>query len=313
MFFERSLNGLAEVARKAEDNTKLQIYAAKVRKDRNKIAEIVNKAIFSEEEISSEEDKQCSKDYAIAEIVKSLSMIGEFDLARQALASIVDREKSAKARMALSEESRDLEDLRDLERFVNSEMIDGFEKDRMTEKLIALLSKEKKYIWAEVLAKNSENPISNYGVIAKKALENNDQDISIEFALNGQEIDPLFAIFHNVLMKDVQKARELAERMQDLWWGSFYRSWAYYFIYRSNGSSEDIDRAASIILEAIKNEELHGSSSEYFELALKIAMISKNAEMVERLSKLLDPLNWRSQEIMEKSFEKLFSSGKKIR
>lgn len=288
-FFERSLSSLVQAAEKI-DSISLQIYIAKIREDKEKLAEIVNNAISL---------------YEIATIVEALSLIGEFELARKATKAIASREKAAEAMMAIAEKSGDLEDLRNLERYIKYEMTDDFEQNSFMEKLICLLAKERNYIWAEVLAKNSDHVTFNFGKIAKGALENGDLDMAIEYALIGEDADILFEILKGILAEDFQKARDLAERMQDLWWGSFYRSEAYFGIYLSSGKSEDIEKAASIIMDAIKNKESSDSLDSYCDLAIKIAIKCKNSEMIEELSGLLDPSNWRDQEIIKKSVERL--------
>lgn len=108
-FFEKSLNSLAGVAEKITDSITLQVYAAKIKGNSGRIAEIVRSAI-----LSKSDEREDISDYKIKGLVGSLSLIGEFELAREAAATISDKNKAAEAMLCIAKESRDLEDLRNI-------------------------------------------------------------------------------------------------------------------------------------------------------------------------------------------------------
>jgi len=305
-FFEKSLNSFADVAEKMTDSVTLQIYAAKINGNKDQLEQIARSATESCQE------KECYvRDYEIKEIIRSLSLVGELELAREFVTEIQNKNKTAEAMMFIAEESRSLEDFRNLEGLIRNEMTDRVEQIRSMEKLISLLCEEKIYVWAEVLAKNSEYETSNLARIAEIARKNGDLEIAIEFALSGQNVDALFEILDGIISKDIRKAREVAESMQELWWGSFYRAWAYVGIYFKSGESCDIDKAESVILDAIKNEAPKCEFDRYCELAMIVAANSINPEINEKLSKLLETSNWRNKEVLEKSIETLLSERKR--
>ena len=259
------------------------------------------------------DEREDVADYRIKGLVGSLSLVGEFELAREAAKAILNKKKAVEAMLSIAKESRDLEDLRNVERLIRDEVPEGFDRNGYIEKLICILAGERIYIWAEVLAKNSEYDTSNLGRIAKAAMKNGDLETAVEYALAGQDSDTLFEVLVDVIGKDLDKAREIAEKMQPIWWGNFYRAWAYVGIYYTSGESRDIEKAASVILDAIKNNEPRSELDRYSELAIIIAANSNDPEIIEELSKLLDPLEWRSEEVLEKSIETLLLGRKKKR